>query len=293
MKKVWREIVLRKGGLLLGGIVIFTFGCFIALLGQAATNISAASRFAWNDIIGWMDFYGPNTVQVTSQNLQGYASSSAGDISLNCQTTSAGNICSQSSYAVTNDGLGDLSNYAWNDQYGWISFDCHNNNGCASSAYQVLVDPNTGMFSGYAWNDTVGWISFNCSNNNGCGSSNYKVQSSWVATSAVATLDSSPFDTGVLGGAQINSVLWHGTQPAQTQVAFQFAVSNSSSGPWTFMGPDGTSNTSYTTGPDVSKRVDYILYNGKRYFSYRVILTSNQSQTATPVVNQVIVNWSP
>ena len=151
---------------------------FLALLflvgirsADAATNISSivTDHWAWNDVIGWMDFYNTNTVNVSSQNLTGYASSSAGDISLDCHTTRNGNMCNGTNdYQVTNNGAGTLSGWGWNDQYGWISFDCHNNNGCGSSNYEVLIDPLTGDFSNYAWNDVIGWISF-CGNAGGTG----------------------------------------------------------------------------------------------------------------------------
>ncbi|MBI2623601.1 MAG: hypothetical protein HYW65_03440 [Candidatus Liptonbacteria bacterium] len=266
----------------------------------AATDINSTNRYAWNDLIGWLDFYAENTVKVNSQNLRGYATSTVGDVSLDCHTTRSGNICAQSDYQILNDGIGNLNGFAWNDQYGWISF-CGTQNAQAattncpltSSTYEVLIDANDGLFSGYAWNDTAGWISFNCTNNNGCGESDYKVQTSWVATSAIATLDSATYDTGVSGGAQINSVLWHGTQPSETQVRFQFATSNSSSGPWSYAGSDGTSSTYYTTGPDVSKRIDYTLHSGKRYFRYRITLISNRAQTTSATVTEVVINWSP
>jgi hypothetical protein len=283
--------------ILAGAAVLFHAGVRVVI---AATDINSTNRYAWNDLIGWLDFYAEDTVRVNSQSLRGYATSSAEDISLDCHTTRNGNICGQSDYQILNDGIGGLSGFAWNDQYGWISFCGTQNAGAAtvacpltSSTYQVLIDADNGMFSGYAWNDTAGWFSFNCTNNNGCGASNYKVQTSWTATSAIATLDSATYDTGVSGGAQINSVLWHGSQPSETQVRFQFAVSNASSGPWSFAGSDGTSNTYYATGPDVSKWIDYTLHSGKRYFRYRVILVSNRAQTTSPRVEEVIINWSP
>ncbi|MCR4328139.1 MAG: hypothetical protein NUV53_01340 [Patescibacteria group bacterium] len=260
---------------------------------RAATNIDSTDKWAWNDIIGWVDFYATDSVTVTSQGLKGYASSTSGDISLDCKTTRSGDICSQSNYQVSNDGVGNLSNYGWNDEYGWISFDCNNTGGCGVSNYEVLIDANTGVFSGYAWNDIMGWISFNCSNDSSCGTSNYKVITSWVATSAIATLDSATFDTGVDGGAQINSVLWQGHQPSGTLVRFQFAISNASSGPWSYGGSDGTSNTYYEVDPNVSKNLDYILHSGNRYFRYRVILVSDLAQTLSPRVDDVLINWSP
>ncbi len=261
---------------------------------QAATNISATTtqHWAWNDAIGWLDFYNTNTVTVTSGTVQGYASSSAGYISLDCATSPAGNICATSNYFVSNDGYGDLSGYAWNDLYGWISFDCANNSGCGLSSYRVYVD-NSGDFQNYAWNDVVGWISFNCANNSGCGTSDYKVTSSWLGSNSVfGSLDSSTFDTGISAGAQLNSVLWHGSQPAGTSVGFQFAVSNASSGPWTYWGPGQSTSLSYAPNADVSQALDLSIFNDFRYFRYRMFLYSDSTKLLTPRVDDVIVNWS-
>lgn len=277
--------------------VILIFGLnllFLSKITEAATNVSASttSHWAWNDLIGWVDFYNTNTITVGAHSLTGYASSTAGDISLDCHTTRSGNICGTSNYQVTNDGAGNLSGWGWNDNYGWVSFDCNNTSSCGTSNYRTYIDSN-GNFQNYAWNDAMGWISFNCDNYGGCGSSNYKVLSSWVATSEIATLDSTTYDTGSTKGAQLNSVLWHGTLPSGTAVRFQFAVSNSSSGPWNFMGTDGTANTYYSTGPDSSLGLDYNLFSNMRYFRYRIILSSNLAQTTSPKVDEVLINWSP
>jgi hypothetical protein len=269
--------------------------------GGGNISTSTTAHWAWNDAIGWIDFCNTGTVNVDATGLIGYASSSVGDISLDCATTRIGDICGTSNYQVTNDGSGNLSGWAWNDEYGWISFDCSNGGtGCGASSYQVVIDPD-GDFSNYAWNDIVGWISFNCDQSysgggNTCGTSNYKVQSTWIPAGATSTsgyVDSTTYDTGVANGAQINSFLWHGDKPVGTAVRFQFAVSNSSSGPWNYVGTDGTSNTYYSTNPDVSLKLDYELFNNFRYFRYRVTLYSDAAQTLTPRVDEVIVNWSP
>jgi hypothetical protein len=266
---------------------------------NASTNISATTtaHWAWNDVIGWVDFYNTQTVTVSSTILQGYASSSAGDISLDCHTTSHSppDICGTSQYQITNDRAGNLSGWGWNDEYGWISFDCNNNGGCGTSNYRVYINGATGDFENYAWNDAIGWISFNCNNyTGGCTKSTYKVNTSWLATSTTGTLDSSTFDTGVNAGAQLNSVMWHGSQPVGTSVWFQFAVSTSSSpASWNFVGTDGTSDTYYATGPDASLKLNYSLHNNFRYFRYKVGLISNTASTVSPRVDEVIVNWSP
>jgi len=77
-----------------------------------------------------------------------------------------------------------LSGWAWNDDYGWISFNCSDPGLCATSNYKVTVSTSTGVFSGWAWNDNLGWISFNCADPGLCASSDYKV--------SVATASSTP-----------------------------------------------------------------------------------------------------
>ena len=273
---------------------------------------SATTHWAWNDDIGWIDFFIPyitGTVNVSSAQLTGYASSSAGPISLDCGTAPNGsggtqNICGTSNYKVSNDGSGNLSGWAWNDEVGWISFYWGNTSAdptasktalCQSySSYCGVSIDGAGVFHGWAWNDTVGWISFNCANTS-CSSSSFDVVTTWTGASQgkTGTLDSQTFDTGVASGAQLNSIMWKGNEPAGTSVGFQIAASNSSSGPWNFIGPDGTSATTYIgiSGSPISLG-NYSLLNG-RYFRYRVILTANTGQTATPQVTGVVVNWSP
>lgn len=318
--------------LVLGSAALLALGAL--LLGRSApasaeTNISATSsaHVAWDDVDGWWDFYSTNSVQVWGTHLTGYASSSVGDISLDCATTRSGNICGSSNYGVCNgpgphgtDGTcangnasGVLSGYAWNDTIGWISFNCDESsyggsNQCATSNYKVSIDAN-GDFSGYAWNDVAGWVSFNCANNGSCGSATstaYKVNTDWRATSTVGYLASSIFDTQDQGGALLNSIIWQGTLGTNTCVDFQVAASNSSSGPWNYEGPDGSDQTYYGASctaapqggvgcalPDTAICVNKANYLNQRYLRYKVRLTSDLLQTSTPVINNIILNWSP
>lgn len=274
-------------------IVFFGAGLVVA-----ATNISSnpEEHWAWNDVIGWINFHETNTVAVTSQKIEGYASSSFGEISLDCATTSAGNICGTSDYKVINDGAGALSGWGWNDTIGWISF-CggQSTSTCPGNiGYRVLID-GSGVFADYAWNDLVGWISF-CGGDetSSCpGVVNYNVITSWFAAPATGSLDSSTFDTGVSGGVQLNSLLWRGSLPLGTVVRFQLATATSTAGPWEYKGPDGTSNTFYTPQPGESEDLHYTLHGNNRYFRYRAVLLSNEAQTLSPRVDEVIVNWSP
>ncbi|MFH1523317.1 MAG: LamG domain-containing protein [Patescibacteria group bacterium] len=64
---------------------------------------------------------------------------------------------------ITRAGAGDnVQGWAWNDNIGWISFNCTNTDSCAANDYGVNIEPD-GNFTGYAWSDAVGYIWFNAS----------------------------------------------------------------------------------------------------------------------------------
>lgn len=316
--------------LLAAAIVVIALLLFYRVSVHAETNISsvAEEQVAWEDVDGWWNFYQTNTVVVWGTRIEGYASSSAGEISLDCATTPTGNVCGDSNYGVCNgpgphstdgscpsgDASGVLSGYGWNDTIGWISFNCNQtshggSNDCASSNYKVQIDSN-GDFSGYAWNDVVGWISFNCANDASCGVSNYKVNTSWRATSSVGYLTSVIFDTQKTAGAVLNSIIWQGDDPdpgGGTCVNFQIATSSSQSGPWNYVGPSGDSLTYYAAscatapnggvGSGCAAADTPVCVNKSamiaRYLRYKVQLRSNLLRTETPRVDDVILNWSP
>lgn len=291
-------------------LAILVGGAAIYKLVEGATNIDSTNRWAWSDSSGWWDFYATNSVEVTSYKLTGYASSSIGEISVDCATSPIGNICT-SEYGVCNgtqyahsggtcqgseSTMGNLSGFAWNDSIGWISF-C---GGASTSqcpgtiAYGVTVDSN-GDFQGWAWNDIEGWISFNSANHGG--SYPYKVATAWRATSTIGYLESSIFDQQTQGA--LNSIIWQGTQPTNTCVKFQIAVSDSEGGPWTYYGTGQDTNTYFGSscpGPDAPIKIvgaDRDWVNNKRYLRYKVRLDSNLFQDQTPTVNNIILNWSP
>ena len=296
------------------------------------TDISAnpTDRVAWNDISGWWDFHGPHTIKIEGTNLKGYASSNIGDVSLDCATTRNGNICASSNYGVCNgsgphetngacpngDATGILTGYGWNDSIGWISFNCDQTshggtNKCAESNYRVEIDGDSGDFSGYAWNDVVGWIRFN-------DPGNYKVNTAWRATSTLGFLESSVFDTQKESGVVLNSIVWQGTQPGGgASVDFQIAVSNCpngttnppdcTTGSWEFKGPDESNQTYYglysegcatfgqaspAAGPGLPICINPNKTLNFRYLRYKVRLKSNLIQTESPVIRDIILNWS-
>lgn len=308
---------------------------FFALNGKASagTNTSSTSPnyYAWSDVAGWFDFYNTDSVNTQSTRLQGYASSTIGDLSLDCATTRNVNICETSNYGICQslvathniDGtcsgvssaqLGQLSGFAWNDTIGWISF-CGGlgTSVCPGSiSYDVSIDTTTGDYSGYAWNDLAGWISFNCNQAGTLCPPNYKVSASWSATSTVAYLFSSIFDTQTTPGVVLNSITWTGTNNAngtsnQTYVDFQVAVSNNPGGQWNYLGPGGDPNYYYgapcssgftggtnPTGasPNTPICINPAQVSSYRYLRYKVRLRSDLLKTDTPRVDNVILNWS-
>jgi hypothetical protein len=70
--------------------------------------------------------------------------------------------------------------------------------------------------------------------------------------------------------------------PSGTTLQFQAAASNSSSGPFNFVGPDGTASTFFTNGGSLSQ------FNGNRYLKYKALLSTSNTLN-TPTLNDVTV----
>ncbi len=218
-------------GVLLAVLYAVFFGAQFA---QASSNISsnAQKHWAWNDVIGWIDFRyeGNPNVYVSDDELTGYASSSVGFIALNCDHSNPNadvSLCANAgNFKVSNDGSGKLAGWAWSDAIGWISFCGNTGSGSlwntltgrwecpAGPSYWVNIETTQttpgsypGDVAGWAWNDAVGWISF-------CGVSgstnvsilvngkwqcpqnySYKVNTDWPSPTPGAYLISEIFDT--------------------------------------------------------------------------------------------------
>ena len=257
-------------------------------------------RWAWNDVIGWIDFHHSaiHNIEVGSNEIRGWASSTVGYIVLNCATTPNGNICGSSNFKVNNDGGGLLSGFAWSENIGWISF-CGNSTSVSSwngsgwvcpafPSYRVRIDqdgPSESHFKDWAWNDIVGWISFDCFNTGSCLSSNYRIQTSANSGSISAVLESNIFDTKS-SKTYFNTIIWHGVQPPGTAVLIELATSNSTTTPWTYNAPINllVSTPTKLIGDN---------YLDRRYIRYRVTLLSDLAQTSSPEINDIIINWSP
>jgi hypothetical protein len=147
--------------------------------GQQWAWSGGASGNPSNEGVGWIDFNPPSSdlrIPIGQGDFLGsaYIPSLDSFLSLNCVNYQS---CLDSDYKVYSDASGILRGWAWNDTFGWLSFNSLDTT--STVEYAVSIASSTGDFSGWAWNDSVGWVSFNC-NNSGigdtCASSNYKVQ---------------------------------------------------------------------------------------------------------------------
>jgi uncharacterized repeat protein (TIGR01451 family) len=78
-----------------------------------------------------------------------------------------------------------------------------------------------------------------------------------------------------------STLSWNATVPANTSLRFQVAASNAFSGPFNFVGPDGTNATFFTaSGASLSQ------FDNNRYLRYRAFLATTDS-TQSPTINDV------
>ncbi|MEI6238132.1 MAG: prepilin-type N-terminal cleavage/methylation domain-containing protein [bacterium] len=103
------------------------------------------------------------------------------------------------------------------------------------------------------------------------------------------SLISSTFDAGV--SSNFHEIFWNPvTNPpasGTSSVLFQIATSDSTSTPWVFTGPDGTTTSFYT----LTNKTINSSNNGKRYFRYKTYLNTD-SATNTPIVSDVYVTFN-
>ncbi len=124
---------------------------------HAATTIDPVNRYAYGANVGWINWFGDtnNGAVIGNYVCSGYIySASVGWINLGSGSP-ANQIQYQNNsgtdFGVNNDGLGNLSGYAWGANIGWITFE------------QLYGKPKvnllTGVLSGYVWSANCGWIS--------------------------------------------------------------------------------------------------------------------------------------
>jgi hypothetical protein len=135
-----------------------TFALFSALVsGWAATTINSTNNYAYGANLGWMDWTGDTAngavigEDVCSGNIY---SANVGWINLGSGTPANGiqyQNNSATDFGVNQDGLGNLTGYAWGANIGWITFE--------QPYGQPKINLLTGQMSGNVWSANCGWIS--------------------------------------------------------------------------------------------------------------------------------------
>lgn len=99
-------------------------------------------------------------------------------------------------------------------------------------------------------------------------------------------LESSTFDTGSTS-SNFTTLSWQPvSQNASTTLQIQLASATDPAGPFTYLGPDGTSNTFYeVSGTNIST-----VHDGQRYFRYKVFLTTDDA-AETPILTSLQINY--
>ncbi len=283
---------LKKNIILFSLIIFFLGGVFFIV--SAENNVDSTYHWAWNDNIGWIDFsYDSVNIPIVGE-FEGYASSQIGIISFNCDISGNPdglNYCSISNYKVSHDGEGNISGWAWNDNIGWISFNCEDLGVCATSNYKVTIT-DKGEMHGWAWNDNIGWISFNCQDAGICSNSDYKVSADWVYP-AHGNLTSLIYDTQRQDGATLTGIVWHGTIPTGASVQFELGSSDStttSSFHWT--GPYSSTAWKSDWWQIAIPLSDLQWHNNHRYIRYKIYMVPDPSSKNTPIIYDVHLKWA-
>jgi len=307
MKKEFKTLILGIGFLSL--LIILSLTIIHRSISLASSS-SELSGWAWSENIGWISFNSDSdgspieyavSIDTGNGKLSGYAwSENIGWISFNESDTGvppSDDPCSDASCiakATPSGQLGssDVPIYGWARALahdggwdGWIRFD-------HGKSDEVYIDPS-GDLHGWAWGgEVIGWISFNGSDSHAGG--NYKV-SVPLGYASSGILISVIYDTQEGEGVTLTGIVWHGTMPSGTSVAFELCSS------------DSTVPTDFTcTGPYTSRTwkldenwwqvtiplSDLSFHNNRRYIRYKVYLYPDASRSQTPVVDDIIMKWA-
>jgi hypothetical protein len=105
------------------------------------------------------------------------------------------------------------------------------------------------------------------------------------ATSSNGWLVSNTFDVGGTSST-FHTITWSpATEPSGTQISFQVA-GNTDNATWSFVGPDGTGNTYFTSPGTLPASLA-----GDRYFRYQVFM-GTQNPNATPTLTGISFDFT-
>lgn len=202
---------------------------------------------------------------------------------------------------------------AHTEQAGQTNVNYNANNACISvgTGGTVSIGYQSSNCSGY--DTTLGSMSAITNAHVGSSPVYSSIQICGSATGTVALLNTTGTVTSAVFDASAsstyNSIYWKGSlgTGGTGKVRFQFAASDSSTGPWNYYGGSTCAVTDWfnTSGP--SSAVELIgsgasagtcrtAFNNKRYYRYKVQICSNDCATGgqyTPTVTGVVMSYAP
>ena len=99
--------------------------------------------------------------------------------------------------------------------------------------------------------------------------------------------------TALSSNATFNNFFPIADVPEPTTITYQIGVAPTCASAFTFIGPDGTSATTYATASAIPLSGPSGYANPGRCFKYKVNMDSHGSSSLTPILYQVNVNYSP
>lgn len=209
----------------------------------------------------------------------------------NCVVTASGTQPGNSVYAsIVTDNISGAAEYPFSFQtphtvvsgtdYSLVLYQ-EADGGSANSCYKWAEDADNHYPNGMVWLSDDGGITWK--------KGYYGRHDFYFATCVhghylSGTFESSIHDCG--GGASFGAIVWQSAVPSGTEAKFQIATNNDNS-TWNFVGPDGASNTYYTTGgtPIWSGHDD------DRYIKYKAYLQTAIDPGQTPELKQVWITY--
>jgi serine protease len=164
----------------------------------------------------------------------------------------------------------------------------------SGTSYALILRPNTGgpyaarrsnnnSYANGAYHQSTNGGSSWASQNSDLSFKTYVTTGTLTyATSGVFTSSSKDGTPGGYHSVEWNSISWNAASPISTEVRMQAAASNLVTGPFNYVGPDGTAATYFTSGASLAQ------FNGYRYLRYRALLSTLDS-SVTPALDDVTV----
>ena len=113
--------------------------------------------------------------------------------------------------------------------------------------------------------------------------------------STSGVVDSMIFDSQIERGISPFALVWQGELGSGNSVQFRLAASNNASGPWNFVGIDGTASSYFPVSgsSQANTQIKVLLpqFYNQRYFRYQVFLTYSDGDTS-PRVDDIGLYWN-